>query len=248
MNTKYSKHFLKQVIFQSSYNVPSIKNALDNSLKELCSNITGQQVQEGKNTNVSFAPNQPSTTEINSRWVFFGKDIQIVIQHDFLQVINLSYSNYSHFHSIIETVFNKLKEVYNPSLSRISLRYTNNISFDEGNTFDFKGLINDELLNSLTIFKDQGLRRSIGQMYMNDDEMELATLFTFGFSNSQFPNKIIKREFLLDYDCSVTYTQPTDNITSITEITLKIRNKVNELFEKSILEGLREKMYEQSLA
>jgi len=247
MAIKYSNHFLNQVIFQANYNVPVIKTEINASLKNLCEEITGQSLYIGKNTNINVAADQPVLSTVQNRYLFLGKEVQVVVQGDFVQVINLKYTDYTHFHGIIEKVFNKVREVYNPGFSRIALRYTNNINFPDGSTFDFDGLIDESFLNCLLKFKDQGLARSVGQTFMTHEDGDLSTLFTYGFSNSQFPGKIIKREFLLDFDCYRTYQEPNFNINSISEITLSIRNKVNELFEKSIGEKLRTLMHEEKI-
>lgn len=247
MLVKYSKNFLTQVIFQANYNIPSIKFHLDSTLKDLCRLKTGQDPKELKNTNVNFSvnsnSNQAVTTEMNSRWLFQGSELQIIIQYDLIQIVNLNYTDYTHFHGIITEIFNKVKDIYKPVITRIALRYINNINFPTGSTYDFAEYIDEALLNSSLKFKDYGLKRSIGQMQLAEDENDLSVNFTYGFNNSQYPNKLIKREFLLDYDCFLTYKSTSETVLDISDIILKIRNKVNQLFEKSILSGLQKQMH-----
>ncbi len=76
-------------------------------------------------------------------------------------------------------------------------------------------------------------------MILNDNENNINTKFQYGFANSEFPNQISKREFILDYDCSVIINGRIENVKAIL---LNLRNKVNSLFENSILEGLRNEM------
>lgn len=237
----YSKPFLTQVIFQANFQIDALRENIDSSLTELCKDKTGAHLSELKNTNINIlqAPAQRIVTTLNSRWVFQGKFLHIIIQNDILQIINLKYINHSEFHNTIDEIFNKIKEIYKPIFTRIALRYVNNVSFTEGSTFDFNHLINNSLLQSTLEYKEFGLTRSIGVINIYNDQENINTTFTYGFVNPEFPNKISKRDFILDYDC---FTVLNVTIDTIKPTILKLRNTVNELFEKSILPELRIKM------
>jgi len=244
MPNTYKKPFLSQVIFQANYNIPVLKIDVPPRLREICTALTKKEIKEVKNSNINinYVPNLPITTELNTKWIFDGEELLITIQHDLIQIVNLKYTNYFDFHKIIAQVFETVRELYDPIITRIALRYVNNIAFPTGGTYDFGNLIDNNLLTGLIKFKDYGLQRSVGQMILKNDQDDINVMFTYGFNNSQFPNKITKREFLLDYDCFCVYSNPTEKITAITDTLLKIRNQVNDLFEKSILDGLRQIM------
>lgn len=236
---QYSKPFLTQVIFQANFQIDALKDNIEESIVQLCKEKTGAHLSELKNTNISVLPNQGVETTLFSRWVFKGENLQIVLQTDFLQVINLKYTTHADYHPIIDEVFNKVRETYKPIFTRIALRYINNIRFSEGATFDFNNLINDTLLKPTLDYKEFGLTRSIGVMNIHDQHEDINTTFTYGFVNPEFPNKIAKRDFILDYDCFIVLNVTID---SIKPFILKLRNTVNALFEKSILPDLRIKM------
>ena len=128
--------------------------------------------------------------------------------------------------------------MYSPIFTRVALRYLNNINFPTGDTYDFGQFIKPSLLAATNDFKSFGFTRSIGVMNMVDDEQDILSNFTYGFVNSLFPNKIAKREFILDYDC---FTNLKNTIDAIKPLVLKLRNKANELFNKSILPELKPK-------
>src|ERR1035437_2716715 len=182
----YNKNFLSKVIFQANFQIDTLKDYIDSSLIELCKAKTGAELTKQKNTNITLLPNNIATN-INSVWIFKGDVIQITIQSDFVQVINLKYTKHEDYHPVINDIFAKIKELYKPRFTRIALRYINNISFSEGNTYDFNTLINNSLLGATLDYKDFGLTRSIGQMNIKNDREEINTAFTYGFINPEFP-------------------------------------------------------------
>ena len=76
-------------------------------------------------------------------------------------------------------------------------------------------------------------------MNLKDDAEDILTNFTYGFINPEYPNFIAKREFVLDFDC---YAMMKVTIDSVIPTLLKLRNKANQLFEKSILEEFRHEL------
>ena len=241
----YKNNNLTQVVFQLNFNIiEALKKGLNSELEEICQQITGQPKVEQEILNVlnitiqqvGIAP--PIANEKTKVWIFPGTEFRIQLQNGFLNISALHYSNHEIFHESIDMVVRKLISLYNPWVIRISLRYINNLIFKDGSTFDFKDLINQSLLSPTLDFIDEDLTRSIGIMSIRDEE-DINVNFTYGFLNSQFPNKIAKREFVLDYDCILI---PNSNINEIKPQLQKLRNKANHLFEKSILQDLKDLM------
>jgi uncharacterized protein (TIGR04255 family) len=237
----YNHNFLREVIFQANFNIESLDSDINQGLVDLCEEITKVKVSRQSNTILRIGmANQSNAVVKTTKWVFRNsKVIQIVIQGDMLQIVSYSYKEHESFHNIIDQVFNRIKEVYKPIFSRIALRYINNINLNEGGTFDFSNYINNSLLNATFDFRDFGLTRSIGNMNLRDDREDILTNFTYGFVNSEFPNFIAKREFILDFDC---YTMMKVTIDAIKPIILRLRDKANQLFEKSIRQEFRDKL------
>ena len=236
----YKNNFLTNVIFQFNFNViETLKRELNSEIAEICKKISG--VQKGEQEAYNFTFQQTSTSQQFSPqkikiYTFPGIEKRIHIQNDLLNISFFKYSNHDNFHEAINSLFIVLNRIYNPFVTQVTLRYVNNIVFPEvGSTFDFDSLINPALLSPTMEFKNEELTRSIGVISIRDKE-DINVNFTYGFVNSQFPNKIAKREFLLDYNCS---TIVNANLMEVNQILLKLRNKANILFEKSISEGLR---------
>lgn len=241
MHTHYQNNYLNGVIFQVNYTVDSLKTTIHSGLVDLCKEVTGSEPVQQPMLNLQFAINsksQPIQEQINS-WIFDGDKFLIQIQHNSISIRDKKYIRHNEFHEVITSIVNFFNKIYQPTCSRVAMRYTNIIAFPEGNTYDFKDLIHDDLLNATLFFSKEGLARSIGAMNMIDDD-GIRVNFVYGFLNQKgFPNKISKREFVLDYDCSI------DDIVQSPQIEpylVKLRTKVNLLFNKSILEKLREQM------
>lgn len=128
------------------------------------------------------------------------------------------------------------------SVSRFGIRYINQISIDnEKDPLDWGKYINDCLTCSLDILEDKKyLSRafsSIVQQY--DDGMNLT--FQFGMHNPDFPSRIKRKLFILDYDASYQGVLEKDDIKTNIEIS---HERIETLFEASIKNPLRDLMEE----
>jgi uncharacterized protein (TIGR04255 family) len=239
----YKINFLSKVIFQANYQpLPQLKVDIDKNLKDIISVEVGKEPVTSENQLVFFGIKPGSSmSEINKeiQWNFNGDSNRVLINSQWFQVITLKYTNFKDFHPLICKVFAEVVHVYNPNFNRIALRYINNVSFKEGSTFDFIDYIDDSLTSFSTKFKDNNLKRSMGVMEIKNEELNVNTKFNFGFFNSEYPNSISKREFVLDYDTSTIFNPKSDKIEDILQ---RLRANNNALFEKSIKEGLRNQM------
>jgi len=233
---EYNRNFLSQVIFTISYNeIDILKTSLDQKISQMFEDMTGAKLSIVNSTQVSFRGDKGLVESIQlSQWEFRGTSLQIRVQNNYLQVINLKYTNHRDYHGIILKIYEVFTDFYKTTINRIAFRYVNNISFPTGDAFDFKDLIKPSLYNPTIEFAGDGIVRSVGSMIIKDDD--ISTTFIYGFVNTEFPNKIAKREFVLDYDASVN---PIGQDYRIREVIEKLRTKVNYFFEKSIEDGLR---------
>lgn len=233
----YEKSYLTQVIFSAIFSIDNLKNSIDPSLVALCEELTKSKISETRSTNITFIAGGKMESSNSPIWIFKGDDIYINIQSNSLQIVNLKYTTHTDYHTLIGKIFDLICSIYNPIISKVSFRYVNIISLPDGDAFDFKEYINPSLLNATEEFKSEGIARSIGAI--NIIKGDVVTNFTYGYFNSEFPNKIAKREFMLDFESSISITGERDLIKILL---LKLSTSVNNLFEKSILEPLRIKM------
>lgn len=146
------------------------------------------------------------------------------------------YNTYDDFRRIIQKVIQTLETV-DPSakLSRIGLRYINQISI-EGNPFEWTEFIKEPLVSSLNFIEERKeLARLMGVIELNRSEYLIR--FQYGWFNSEFPNPIAKKEFVLDYDCySINETDISEVLNQIDSYHIAIK----DLFKFSTEDVLQE--------
>lgn len=146
------------------------------------------------------------------------------------------YNTYDDFRRIIQKVIQTL-ETEDPSakLSRIGLRYINQI-FIEGNPFEWTEFIKEPLVSSLNFIEERKeLARLMGVIELNRSEYLIR--FQYGWFNSEFPNPIAKKEFVLDYDCySINETDISEVLNQIDLYHIAIK----DLFKFSTEDVLQE--------
>jgi len=146
------------------------------------------------------------------------------------------YNSYEDFRKIVQNVIQNV-ETENPSakLSRTGLRYINQLILDEGNPFDWNELVKKPLISSLEFIENRNeLARLMGVIELNKSDYSIR--FQYGWYNSEFPNPIAKKEFILDYDCY------SENETDISEVLSQIdtyHTEIKHLFKYSQEEGLQ---------
>lgn len=180
--------------------------------------------------------------EPKTSWQFLTNDQSkiVMIDSDFIYIECLKYSNFAEFFEEIKLVFETANEFFNlTNPKRIGLRYINQIKLPTGSPFDWDGLINENLFSAAKNFivHKENLLRNLQFIEMREEKYRLK--FQFGFFNSEYPNAIARREFVLDYDCF------SSEEVEASEITLKAKlfnEAINSWFEQSISDGLRKIM------
>jgi len=162
--------------------------------------------------------------------------------------INLEYNTHSYTNSteLLEDVesfivpFIETLEVR--LINRIGLRYINQIVAPENvNPLVWSTYINSGLVGSLAFARRRNfpISRNFTQQYYKLPNADV--VFSFGLWNEDFPNPIITKTFVLDYDCFSTLPRGVNDITLRTEV--KSYNEIVEkFFEDSIKQPLRELM------
>lgn len=242
----YKTNYLKEVIFRIDYStILKINETLSSDFQE---GIRGEFpiFEENKvrkySTVIEKGIQKEEHLTIIPEWNFYNKDksTRVGVSSDYLFFQCRKYDTFEKFKFITEKIYNNFQSIYKPlSINRLGLRYVNEISFKEGNPFDWKDYLNVHLIHLIEeYFEDQTeISRSMGQTIINRGDHSL--LFTYGIYNkSEFPGKISRKEFILDYDC---YTQLTSDLEIIKNIET-FHTEIQFMFEKSINNGLRKIM------
>lgn len=151
------------------------------------------------------------------------------------------YLSFERFRKLIKTVIDELNLEGNSA--RLGLRYINQITLNEGNPFDWENWINSNLFKSLEFVSEKKtLARCMGTIVYNYDDFLMK--FQYGMYNSEFPNPISKREFVLDYDC---YTKEPRDFNETFTLLNNMHNLVKIKFKESIGSKIKEIIEEDSL-
>lgn len=187
------------------------------------------------------------TTQLSEKilWEFkskrdHNKFNKVVISPDYISLEYEDYKTFKDFFKDIKFVFNILFEHYPiENVNRIGLRYINEISLDSGNPFDWNNLIDKSLFAVPEKFSksSEDILRSMQVLDIEEDDYLLR--FQFGLYNSEYPNPIARKEFVLDYDCFIKGEIEQYEIFKHAERCNKV---ISKWFEKSIEDGLREIM------
>ncbi len=149
------------------------------------------------------------------------------------------YTRFLEFFEKLTNLYNNFVDSYRPGIiTRIVLRYINQINLT-GNPFEWQDLLNENLYSIFNAFPEMkdSITRGLHNLQFSGDDYKI--VFQFGISNSEFPNTITQKEFILDYDCMSEEEHGPNEV--LEKFTL-FNGLIQSLFEKSIGEGLRDIM------
>lgn len=236
--TVYKTNFIKNVIFKIDFNIIlKLQKELPDDFQEQIRN-NYPKIKIGKQVHTNFNLPENSIEEITvPMWIFSNEDNSIKISLSFNSLIIEvdDYANFPEYACIIKSICDPFISIYKPSMTRFGLRYINEIILETGNTFDWKNIINSSLTSGIDNFVNDKteISRAMNQIILNRDDYKIN--FNYGMFNRDYPNKISKKEFLLDYDF---YTNDADSQNIYTYLD-KFNEEARTLFEKSIENKLR---------
>ena len=172
---------------------------------------------------------------------FSSKDgtASIAINRDSFAVSLKKYSSFEEFKDIISLTFNAFENIYKPlNISRAGLRYVNNIKISEGSAVDWTGYIQESLIKGIRDlpFGNDKLSRYMTQCTLKYEDFFV--VFNYGIFNSEFPQPVSRKEFILDID---TFTNSIES-NNVLEYLNKFHESIQNVYEKSIDVKLRDLM------
>ena len=178
-----------------------------------------------------------------TEWHFYSKDRQkeLVIAPKSIFINFLKYTSYEELKREFQEIIKKYFELFNKvQVSRLGLRYINDITLDENNPLNWEAYLNKDIIClSNFIQEKEYLSRIFSTILMNYGDFILR--FQFGLFNSDFPAPIKKKSYILDFDA---YYQGLQNQDEIIPNLNRYHSKICELFESSITDKLRKKFDE----
>lgn len=245
-----SNNCLENVILRFDFNDNIIipEDIVSTVGKELSNDFSKYEQSERNDWKVDIQSGQLVTEHRKIKIYTFknGLGDSILLDTNALTFNILNYSSYSEFISHVKRTISLL-QVGNEELKRLGLRYINHIKLKEGSPFEWEGYIAPPLIQNIDFLDDtdrNSLSRNMGQMLFNKYDPDRYLNFIYGMPNSEFPNKIAKREFVLDYDC---YTESNININEAYIYIKSFHDEIKRMFVKSIGDKLIKKIGEDKL-
>ena len=174
-------------------------------------------------------------------WKFFSRDRKrvLTIYPAAIFIEFSSYKNFENFRNEFLCIVEGLFDIYKDTLCRrLGLRYINEIAMEGNNPFDWDDYLHPKLLAALHFIENsQFIARSFHLLELNYGDINLR--YQFGMHNPDFPAPIKKKIFIMDFDA---YNEGLQEFKDISENLDSYHQKIQELFEQSITDRLREAM------
>ncbi len=241
MPKSYKRNYLSSVIFRLDFFQDIAIGELREYSKKIKSILPIREEKEGVSgmINLDFTSGdvRQASRKI-STWLFSNKNknkkLEVGLNYIYLEYTNHSYKNSLELLSDINALIFPFLESYEIGTARrVGLRYTNEINLNEKNPLDWSKYINKKLIGGLD-FGSKKIARSMGQVILKEENGDL--VFNFGMWNKDYPNQILNKEFILDFDC---YSNLGISRDKIIERVKEYNNIIEGLFEDSITDNFR---------
>ncbi|MDP2918129.1 MAG: TIGR04255 family protein [bacterium] len=242
MKNQYKKNFLTKVIFRIDFEqakISQLKSFLEKFKKEFP--ISEEERGEEGMINFDFATKEikQASSPIIS-WNYFNKNRtkKIKIYPRFLFIEYLKYKNSTELLKDINLVSSFIKNFEIKTINRLGIRYINEIKLEDKNFLNWNNYISDHLLGLLNfaIDKKKSVARAMGQVEFKEENSNIN--FNFGMWNSNYPNEVNEKIFILDFDCYSKFPLDTESL-NLSNVVKDYNQNIEDLFESSIKEDLR---------
>jgi uncharacterized protein (TIGR04255 family) len=245
-NACYEKPFLKSVIARIDFvaAIADLSNAVPPGLaNKLTTQFPIAEPAEAVGIEFQLGPG-PKHSERETRlkqWNFYGKDREkhLSLLSAFFTLEYRTYKTFEgakeEFSFIVEAI---RKEFPDAKAGRFGLRYINQIEI-EGLALPagWNEYIAPELLAAIAFFQFNSLGRLMHLADMRYDDLNIR--FQFGMPNPDYPATIKRPLFVLDLD---GYVRTAHELADSLQYFEQVHERIQELFEKSITDKLRERM------
>lgn len=242
---KYKKNFLESVIIRIDF--PSILRIDQEAPAEFQENIREKypNFEETSHQNVQFKITEDAPEYAADKFKIYifsnkEKDKRIELSRNFFTLEYIrNYSSFTPFFEDFNYIFKELIQIYSIGiLSRIGLRYINQIEVSEGNPLEWKGYIKQHLISAIdsrpTNELLQPLRFITQEIYRAEHGQ---FIFQHGIFNNEFPNPIARKNFILDFDY---FTTQDTEISQVNGMIASMNQFCTDTFENSIEDKLRD--------
>lgn len=243
-STSYKKTFLTQVIVRIDYlnTIDSILTGLPKPLSQKALRLFPiAEPREVIAQELQITPKavESARTIKGKEWHFFGKNREkyLVIGN---KAMFINYSIYESFEKLqgdFSSMLDPLLATFEDlEISRLGLRYINNVELSESDYTNWSPYLNKKLLTIFNVADDVSkISRAFNVLELNYGDMNLT--FQYGMHNPDWPAVIRRKLFVLDFDA---YFQGLiQSKEEVSAYLIRFHDKIQELFESSITAKLR---------
>jgi len=244
MKNRYKRNFLTKVIFRIDFEqakLGQLKTLSDTEKIKKEFPINEEERGEEGMINFDFvtkAFKQASSPVIS--WNLFNKNRtkKIKIHPRFLFIEYLKYKDSSELLKDINLISDLIKNFEIKTINRLGLRYINEIKLESKDFLNWNNYINNHLLGSLKFAtsKKKNIARAMGQVVLKEENSNIN--FNYGIWNSNYPNEINEKTFILDFDEYSKFPLDAESL-DLSATVKEFNKKIEDLFESSIKDNLR---------
>ncbi|MCC6503165.1 MAG: TIGR04255 family protein [Deltaproteobacteria bacterium] len=240
----YKNNYLTKVIARIDYNsLEVLEKPLSKSLMEYCLQffpIFEPREMISRELQIS-SSDIKSKEKKKNEWFFHGKNREktLIISENFCAIEYQKQESYKNFREeflkIKDQLFHHFDELV---LSRLGLRYINNIEKNEISFTEWAKYLDPKLLSIFDVADDKNrISRAFHNLELNYEKFNIK--FQYGMHNPDYPAPIRRKIFILDYDGYVSGFQNRDEVEKNFN---DINEKIYNFFESCITEELRREM------
>lgn len=250
----YPKNFLKQVILRLDFAPLTAlysdkQPAYSEQIKDAFPLVKGSQIAHFVLALGSGAP----VEQQKKGWLWQHSDSEndkkrrvVTLSPDYFSLESIgdgTYTGFAEFRQRFVSIYDKFVATFGvPVYTRIGLRFINEFEIsEEGDALNWDGLLAADLATGVkpAFARELRMTRSMHQvMGIKDD---ISCLINYGLHNPDYPNPIVRRQFVLDLDSSVSgeisEAETKRKIDALYEVG-------RDIFEASIDAGIRQRMGE----
>lgn len=243
----YKRNFLKQVIckinFTETINKINESQKLDEALvsvirEHLPFYDRREVIQAGVMINVETPTEQRCNTKKLNQFNFYneGQKIICIIESNAITLIYKEYKDFKVLYEKITKILSKFLEIYGEvGIGRLGLRYINEIELIETNFFNWKRYLSPKILGFLNVTTEkEEIIRTLNRIELKKTNHNLT--FQYGMNNPDYPAKIKRKNFILDFDAYCGCVLYTD----VEEVLNDFHDSIQTLFEECITDKMRE--------
>jgi len=182
-------------------------------------------------------------TDTQNHLIYHGKkrDKSLYITPEFAYLEIIKYSLFSRLKEDFNLLLDVLSYETDFSVKRFGLRFINQIELDKPNPFSWEEYINQDLLAAFNIAEDKTKISRIFSNIIQNYDGDMLLNFQYGMHNPDYPSRIKKKIFILDFDAFIQGVMEKDFVQAEFD---SAHSRIETLFEMSITPRLRELMEE----